>query len=49
MILIFSIGEEGFVPNNPSSGFSKEMIVAIFIFLESSYIELDVDYRSFSS
>ncbi len=29
--------------------FSKEMIVAIFIFLESSYIELDVDYRSFSS
>jgi len=29
--------------------FSKEMIVAIFIFLESSYIELNVDYRSFSS
>lgn len=29
--------------------FSKEMIVAIFIFLGSSYIELDVDYRSFSS
>lgn len=29
--------------------FSKEMIVAIFIFLESSYIELNDDYRSFSS
>ena len=29
--------------------FSKEMIVAIFIFLESSYIARNVDYRSFSS
>jgi hypothetical protein len=29
--------------------FSKEVLVAIFIFLESSYIERNVDWSSFSS